>query len=45
MPKSKKFVMSLPFIRQITKNCVILRNERNAKKKSTVVTVLNLASE
>ena len=36
MPNSKKFVMSyetLPYIRQITKNFVILRNERSAKKK------------
>ena len=40
MPNSKKFVMScetLLYTRQITKNCAILRNERSAKKKSTVV--------
>jgi len=36
----KKFEMSCEiflYTRQITRNCVILRNERNAKKKSTVV--------
>ena len=40
MQNLKKFVMSfgsLPFIRQITRNCETLRNERNAKRKSTVV--------
>ena len=36
MPNSKRFVMSfetLQYTRQITKNCVILRNERNVKRK------------
>ena len=40
MPNSRKFVMSfgiLPYTRQIMRSCVILRNERSAKKKSTVV--------
>ena len=28
---------TLPYTRQMTRTCVTLRNERNAKKKSTVV--------
>ncbi len=37
---SKKYVMSfetLPFIRLTTRNCETLRNGKNAKRKSTVV--------
>ena len=34
---TKLYEKLLPYTRQITKNCAILRNEKSAKKKSTVV--------
>ena len=37
LKKVRDELRDLTFIRQITKNCVILRNEKSAKKKSTVV--------